>query len=231
MPDRIPPHGTYGRYQGPRRHNRWQPCRCDRCRAAALRASKTQELRRLRGIPAYIDRAVVAAHVQSLLDADWSRQRIADSARVSRKTVFNVLHSSADVVHFSTAQALLNLQPEDGPSRRPALGAMRRVRALAAMGWPLWWQSECTGISDAGLRDICSGRTKTISLERFDAIDRVYRTHAMRLGPSDVARAVARAKHWGTAAAWNDIDDPADRPHSVIGLCERRRRTAEDRAA
>jgi hypothetical protein len=29
-----------------------------------------------------------------------------------------------------------------------------------------------------------------------------------------------------TAVAWDDIDDPKDKPHSVIGRCERRRRTA-----
>lgn len=223
MPDRIPPHGTPGRYQGPRRHNRWQPCRCDLCRAAALRRAKTAQLRRLRGIPSYVERAVVAAHVQKLLDADWSRQRIADSAGVSRKTVFNVLHSDAPVVHLATAQALLRLNPADGASWRPALGATRRVRALSAMGWPLWWQAERTSISDAGLRDISSGRTKTISTARFDAIDAVYRTHAMRLGPSEAARNTARGKGWATAAAWNDIDDIDDAPHSVVGLCERSR--------
>jgi hypothetical protein len=223
MPDRIPPHGTAGRYQGPRRHNRWQPCRCDLCRAAALRLAKTQELRRLRGIAGYVDRATVAAHVQLLLAAHWDRAEIAAAARVSRKTVFNVLNSSAATVQLSTAKALLKLRPEDAPSWRPALGATRRVRALSAMGWPLWWQAERAGLSETGLRDICSGRTQTIGRERFDAIDRVYRTHAMRIGPSEAARTIARTKQWVTAAAWNDIDDPNDKPHSVIGQCGRRR--------
>lgn len=227
MPDRIPAHGTPGRYQGPRRHNRWQPCRCDLCRAAALRMAKTQELRRLRGIPAYVARETVAAHVTTLLKAGWDRQEIADAANISRKTVFNVLNSSAAIVQLGTAEALLRLRPEAAPSPRcPALGAARRVRALSAMGWPLWWQAERIGISDAGLRDVCSGRTKTVSPERFDAVDRVYRIYAMRIGPSDAARKTARAKQWATAAAWNDIDDPKDRPHSVIGQCERRRDAA-----
>jgi lambda repressor-like predicted transcriptional regulator len=226
VPDRIPPHGTPGRYQGPRRHNRWQACRCDLCRAAALRNAKQQELRRLCGIPAYINRHTVATHVRSLLDAGWDRQQIADTAGVSRKTVFNVLNSTAPTVQRGTAEALLALRPENAPAWRPAIGAMRRVRALSAMGWPLWWTAERAGISETGLRDICSGRTKTVSRARFDAIDRVYRTYAMRIGPSDAARTAARAKQWATAAAWNDIDDPTDRPHSVIGQCERRRRAA-----
>jgi hypothetical protein len=231
MPDRIPAHGTPGRYQGPRRHQRWKACRCDLCRAAALRMAKTQELRRLRGIPSYVARETVAAHVTTLLEANWDRREIADAAKLSRKTVFNVLNSSAATVQIATAQALLALRPEDAPSWRPALGATRRVRALCAMGWPLSWTARMTGLSDTGLRDISSGRTKTIRHEHFEAIDRVYRTYAIRVGPSDVARSVARAKQWVTAAAWNDIDDPNDRPHSVIGRCERRRKTAARPAA
>jgi hypothetical protein len=226
VPDRIPPHGTAGRYQGPRRHNRWQPCRCDLCRSAALRRAKTADLRRLRGVPGLVDRAAVADHVKLLLAAHWDRQEIADAAQLSRKTVFNVLNSSAATVQYATAQALLKLRPEDAPSWRPARGAMRRVRALSAMGWPLWWTAERAGLSETGLRDISSGRTKTVSRVHFDAIDRIYRRHAMRIGPSEAARSTARAKQWVTAAAWNDIDDPNDTPHSVIGQYTKRRPAA-----
>ena len=225
MPDRTPAHGTPGRYQGPRRHNRWQACRCDLCRAAALRSAKAQELRRLRGIPSYVARETVAAHLRLLLNANWDRQQIAEAAGVSRKTVFNVLNSDMATVQIGTANALLRLRPDGAPGFRSALGATRRVRALCAMGWPLSWTAQMTGLSDTGLRDISSGRTKRIRLEHFAAIDRVYRTYSMRIGPSDIARNVARAKQWVTAAAWNDIDDPNDKPHSVIGRCERRRRS------
>ena len=223
MTDRIPAHGTPGRYQGPRRHNRWQACRCDLCRAAALRMAKTQELRRLRGVPSYVGRQAVAVHVRTLLDGGWTRVQIADTAEVSRKTVWNVLNSSLATVQTATAQALLALQPDEAPDFRPSFGATRRVRALSAMGWPLWWTAAQAGLSETGLRDISSGRTKSVSRGRFASIDRVYRTYAMRIGPSDAARATARVKQWATAAAWNDIDDIDDKPHSVIGQCERRR--------
>lgn len=226
MPDRIPAHGTPGRYQGPRRHNRWQACRCDDCRAAALRTSKSQALRRLRGIPGYVNRETVAAHVRALLAAGWTRVQIADTAKVGRKTVWNVLNSSLATVQTATAQALLALEPADAPDFRPALGATRRVRALCAMGWPLWWTAAQAGLSETGLRDISSGRTKSVSRERFDAIDGVYRRYAVRLGPSEAAMKTARAKQWVTAAAWNDIDDPKDKPHSVLGQCHRQKRAA-----
>jgi len=224
MPDRIPPHGTAGRYQGPRRHNRWQACRCDLCRAAATRKKKVQELRRLRTTPSYVDRTLVAVHVQRLLDAKWDRQEIADAAGVARKTVFNILNSTRPTVQINTAQALLKLRPQDAPSWRPALGAMRRLRALSAMGWPLWWTAEQIGMSETGIRDISCGRTQIIDRRRFEAIDRIYRQYGIRVGPSEAARTTARAKQWVTAAAWDDIDDPNDQPHNVIGITERRRR-------
>lgn len=226
MPDRIPAHGTPGRYQGPRRHQRWQPCRCPECRTAALRISKKQALRRLRGVPSYINRETVAAHVQTLLDGGWTRVQIADSAQIGRKTVWNVLHSSLPTVQTVTAQALLALEPDAAPGFRPVLGATRRVRALSAMGWPLGWTAQQAGLSETGVRDISSGRTKNVSLDRFEAIDRVYRRYAVRLGPSDAAMKTARAKKWVTAAAWNDIDDPKDKPHSVLGQCHRQRKAA-----
>ena len=226
MPDRIPAHGTPGRYQGPRRHNRWQACRCDLCRAAATKQAKAQELRRLRGVPGYVDRKTVATHVQALLDGGWTRLQIADTAQVGRKTIWNLLNSEPAKVQLATAQALLALEVNGAPDFRPVLGATRRVRALCAMGWPLWWTAAQAGLSETGLRDISSGRTKAVSTERFAAIDRVYRRYAMRIGPSDAARNTARAKQWVTAAAWNDIDDPNDRPHSVIGQCHRRRAAA-----
>jgi hypothetical protein len=226
MADRIPPHGTYSRYQGPRRHNRWQACRCTPCRAAANRVAKAQQLRRMRGIPAYVDRAPVADHVQKLLDAGWDKTDIAEAAKVSRRTVYNVVSSDLRTVQAATATALMKLRPEDAPNWRPALGATRRVRALSAMGWPLWWTAAHAGISDTGIRDICRGRTKMLNRATFEAIDRVYRKYAMRFGPSEAARRTARAKQWATAPAWNNIDDPADRPHSVVDQYTRRRRSA-----
>ncbi|MFI6491259.1 hypothetical protein [Streptomyces sp. NPDC050564] len=226
MTDRIPAHGTPGRYQGPRRHNRWQACRCDDCRAAGRRTAKAQGLRRLRGVPSYVGRETVAAHVRTLLDAGWTRVQIADTAQVGRKTVWNVLNSSLATVQTGTAQALLALEPADAPDFKPALGATRRVRALSAMGWTLAWTARQTGLSETALRDISSGRNKTIRREHFETLDRVYRRFAVRLGPSEAAMKTARAKQWVTAAAWNDIDDPKDKPHSVLGQCHRQRKAA-----
>ncbi|MGW2594826.1 hypothetical protein ACWCXC_31800 [Streptomyces sp. NPDC001515] len=210
-----PPHGTPSRYSGPRRHNRWQPCRCEDCRTAMRRADKLRELRRSRGTSGYANRDTVATHLRILLDHGWSGQQVADAADLNRKTVWNILKSDASTVHFGTARAILRLVPTERPDGTvSSIGSMRRSHALAAMGWPLAWTAAQAGLSYTGLRDISAGRTKSVQRAYHDAIQALYRTHAMRPGPSDVARRVALSKGWATAVAWDDdaIDDPAARP-------------------
>ncbi|MDX2732836.1 hypothetical protein [Streptomyces sp. PA03-2a] len=210
-----PPHGTPARYQGPRRHNLWDPCRCPDCRTAMRRADKLRELRRHRGSSGFQNRDAVASHLRNLLDHGWTGQQVATAAHINRKTVWNILNSELTTVRYDTAQAILGLVPTERPDGMvPAIGAMRRAHALAAMGWPLAWTADQTGLSYTGLRDISAGRTKSVQRTHHDAISKLFRTHAMRLGPSQVARRIALQKGWATAVAWDDIDDPAAQPET-----------------
>ncbi|MGC4925611.1 hypothetical protein [Streptomyces sp. DT117] len=213
----APPHGTPARYQGPRRHNDWQPCRCTDCRTAVRRAEKIQELRRRRGHNSYISRETVATHLRTLLDNGWTGQMVADAAQINRKTVWNILNADIATVRHDTAQAVLALAPTRRPDGTvPSVGTRRRAHALAAMGWPLSWIAEQAGLSFTGLRDISAGRTKSVKGTYRDAIDALYRTHSMRPGPSQVARRTALRKGWVTAAAWDGaaIDDPSATPET-----------------
>lgn len=217
-----PPHGTPSRYSGPRRHNRWQPCRCKDCRTAMRRADKIRELRRSRGTSGYANRDAVATHLRTLMDDHgWSGQQVAAAADLNRKTVWNILKSDASTVHLGTARAILRLVPTERPDGTvSAIGAMRRTHALAAMGWPLAWTAAQAGLSYTGLRDISAGRTKSVQRTYHDAIHALYRTHAMRPGPSQVARRIALNKGWATAVAWDDeaIDDPSAKPETTASV-------------
>lgn len=211
----APPHGTAARYEGPRRHNAWQPCRCTDCRDAVRRAKKIQELRRRRGHDSYLTRNTVATHLRTLLDNGWTGQMVADAAQISRKTVWNILNSDVATVRHDTARAVLALAVTRRPDGTvPSVGTRRRAHALAAMGWPLSWIAEQAGLSFTGLRDISAGRTKSVKGTYRDAIEALYRTHSMRPGPSQVARRTALRKGWVTAAAWDGaaIDDPSADP-------------------
>ncbi|GGS41227.1 hypothetical protein F2B00_03145 [Streptomyces parvus] len=211
----TPPHGTPARYQGPRRHDDWTPCRCTDCRTAVRRAEKIRDLRRRRGHNSFLSRHIVAAHLRTLLDNGWTGKMVADAAGINRKTVWNILNSDVTTVRHDTARAVLALTPTRRPDGTvPSVGTRRRVHALAAMGWPLSWIAEQAGLSFTGLRDLSAGRTKSVKGTYRDAIDALYRTHSMRPGPSQAARRTALGKGWVTAAAWDGavIDDPSAEP-------------------
>lgn len=88
-------------------------------------------------------------------------------------------------------------------ARVPAVGAVRRVNALRAIGWPI---RQITPGSSAA-RNVYSAptmyaRTHRLIAARFEAL-------CMTPGPS--ASAIARSSHI-TPLMWDDIDDPDERP-------------------
>lgn len=224
---KIPAHGTASRYQGSRRNDNWAPCRCDLCRAAWRRDEKVRELRRLRGIPPYAPIGSIVAHVRLLLESGWTLAGIAREAEVGRRTLGNWLNTPPEGVQHDVAARVMALQPATtGPLLVPALGSVRRLQALAALGWPVSWAGPQAGISDTHARMLVRGRHASVTAAVAARIDAVYRRHCMVPGPSEFARAHARRNQWVTAVAWDDIDDPTDRPHNVIGQSRRRRAAA-----
>jgi hypothetical protein len=224
---KIPDHGTASRYQGSRRNDNWAPCRCSLCRAAFRRDEKARELRRLRGIPAYAPIGPVVAHLHALLDSGLTLAGIARDANVGRRTLGNWLNNppSAGVQHDVAARVLALKPSSTGPLLVPALGTVRRLQALAAMGWPVSWAGPQSGISDTHARMLVRSRHGSVSASVAARVDEVYRRHCMAPGPSAFARGHARRNNWVTAVAWDDIDDPRDKPHSVIGQYAPRKRT------
>lgn len=223
----IPDHGTASRYQGSRRNDNWAPCRCEDCRAAYRRDEKVRELRRLRGIPAYAPIGPVVVHVRVLLESGWTLEGIAREANVSRRALGNWLNKPPAGVQHDVAARVLALKPATtGPQLVRALGSARRLQALAAMGWPISWAGPQAGITDTYARLLVRGRHRSVGAAVAARIDAVYRRHCMIPGPSEFARGHARRNQWVTAVAWDDIDDPNDKPHSAIGQYTRRRRAA-----
>lgn len=229
---KIPDHGTASRYQGSRRNDNWAPCRCELCRAAFRHDEKIRELRRLRGIPAYAPIEPVVARLRVLLQSGWTLEGIAREAEVGRRTLGNWLNNPPAGAQHDVAARVLRLKPAGtGPLLVSALGSARRLQALAAMGWPVSWAGPQADITDAYARLLVRGRQGSVSTAVAARIDAVYRRHCTIPGPSDIARAHARRNQWVTAVAWDDIDDPNDKPHSVRGRCERQRRTITARTA
>lgn len=103
-----------------------------------------------------------------------------------------------------------------GMNRRvPALGAARRLQALAVMGWPCSRIAELSGIDIMHLNETRRMLRDNIYLTTHERIDAVYRAYSTRRNEERGAgftRAHALRHGWVSPAAWDHIDDPRERP-------------------
>lgn len=159
--------------------------------------------------PSYIPATLVARHVQALKAGGWTEPEIAAAAGVDRRTIHSVVAGARPHVHRRTATAILALTPSDAPNRVPAIGAMRRLQALAVMGWPLAHVGNVAGMYWTQVNDVVAGRRKRIPRDQAEAIDTVFRALSTTPGPSARTRTIAARNGWVSARAWDDIDNPA----------------------
>lgn len=100
------------------------------------------------------------------------------------------------------------------PTTIDAIGARRRLQALACMGWGLTALAAETGIYWNHLYSLRSGRRVRMWRPTGDAIRVVYDRVADRLGPDPRAITWARKHGWAPPICWDDdtIDDPDAQP-------------------
>lgn len=177
--------------------------------------AKAARLRRARGIPGYADAATVAEHVRGLLSAGWTRQQIAAASDVNARTLYGLLHYERPGIQQTTAARILALHPHGAPGLVCAAGTTRRLQALAAAGWPVTWTARHIGVPGSTLRELANGGHARVNATVAAAVTEVFRTHAMRPGPSAYTRTVAARNQWASALAWDDIDDPHDTPQGL----------------
>jgi DNA-binding NarL/FixJ family response regulator len=197
-------------------------CRCQTCIDGNRRRIKIR-LSQLRGLPAKVDAAPVWEHVDQLLAEGWSNRVIARAADVTETSLRNRLPG----MQRERAARLLRVTRETlygtsaGTDLVPAFGAVRRIRALQAMGWPL----SQIGPDQYAAKDVLVREGGTIRASRWREIATAYDRKAMTIGPSPRARSIAKAADWPLPLCWDDdaIDDPNAQP-------ERRRTKADDRA-
>lgn len=100
----------------------------------------------------------------------------------------------------------------------PAVGTRRRLQALAAAGWPLSVVSTELGFSPSRAGHLLTA--PVIHRRNADLVRRLFDDwwdKRPRGSALSIARTLqrARAEGWAPAAAWDDIDDPAEKPRGV----------------
>lgn len=117
--------------------------------------------------------------------------------------------------HAEYMRGIRRLQQK--PVTVPVLGTMRRLRALATLGWSTVAISEHTGIPSAQLWTYRKGQRKRLNEGTARAIAHFYRDNCYTFAPethltrSMIAR--AKAAGWASPIAWHDPDTDL-KPHS-----------------
>ncbi len=214
---KIPDHGTQSRYRGPRDKS-WDPCRCDACTFAHSRACKARSLAHLAGTPPLYPGAPLRQHIQTLTDAGMSWELIARRAPVSHGTIRYLMRGLTNNCRRAQALRILAVRPGhfDPHAERPALGSMRRIRALYAIGHNPQSISEASGIGASTISNIANGHQEIVKPATAAAIHTTYRNLRTKAGTSDAARRRARRNGWHGPLAWDgNIDDPAAVPDTT----------------
>jgi len=214
-------------------------CRCDRCRH--LRKMERQR-RRNRMIaygrsdeisPATVPVEDVRPHIVQLHEfGKFALERIADAARVSRTLVLDIYYGPRGKEKRSrqgtprrirevAARRLLMLTPDQiSAPLVPAIGTIRRLQALVAIGYSQTQLSERLGVQVTNLSHLIHGQRERVTAATYVATLELFRElwAQPRSGARAAqAKAVARANGWVGPLSWDDIDDPDEQPNNEGG--------------
>lgn len=90
-----------------------------------------------------------------------------------------------------------------------ATGSVRRLRALATLGWPISFIATETGLFHRSLGKVREGSRRQVHLSTHTLIAAVYERFSMRHNltrEGKITRTQATAKGWLPPLGWNDID-------------------------
>lgn len=167
--------------------------------------------------------AEVAQHLRRCRQAPMSVGEIARACGLRDRTLHDILSGRTRTVTGPTAAAILAVHPAPAPRHGHlfAVGARRRLRALAVMGWS---NRRISGELPAALCDvqrIQSGTRVAVTPDMARRIDALYqRARVAYQGPTQLT-SIQRRSHrhalrhgWAGPDLWDDdtIDDPTARP-------------------
>lgn len=201
---------------------------------------KLYELRRRRaGGHIRVDAAPARQHLHTLAKRA-SLSSIAAQAGLAQSTIsrLNSGHHKRVAPRVAAAILALDAVAPEGRSKVRAVGTMRRLQALRALGYSLNDLSSRVGITGQGVSWISAGRTEWVHAEIAHRVATAYdalsltpppaRTGYER-GAADRARRHAAARGWLPPLCWDDddLDDPDVHPDAAALRRTDRRTPAE----
>lgn len=211
----------------PRRYRRG--CRCIRCLNGINAETRRNAYLRATGRGAITTPQRAAGHIAALREAGMSDVDICAAANIVSDVLYRIAGGRSDI-RRSTEARILAVSPS--PTGRsacgahiPALGAVRRLRALAADGWPAAELARRAGrckqfivyLQNLDLATSPRARMWVASYIRTlygDTAGLAPEDHGVPIGFARAGRARAAAKNWVGTSYWDDedFDDPDFEP-------------------
>lgn len=198
---------------------------------------------RFAGAPGYVPHEPVRAHVLELVRLGLPMTSIARDAECADSCVANLSRGVWKSVRIRQATAIMavTFHPNERQQIVIAIGAIRRLRALHAIGWT--WRAlaeEIPDVTEANLAKLSrqNGRTviawKTWAAIR-DAYERLSGTPGT-WGRAGLARKTSADRRWAAPLLWHDldIDDPRVQPDIGVldkGSLSKSQTVSDERAA
>lgn len=199
-------HGIEGSYRA--------GCRCQECLEASRRGQKLRSVGRAGLVPS--DRVVDL--LWRLQRQGWSLRDVEASCGVAVSTLSDLAFGRRARLRKSVETRILNARYERRKSFGigDAVGTRRRLQALHAIGWS--WRSlgSRVGMRPLSLSDLAAGRTvPRVSTE--EKVRAVFEEISGTPGGDTRAASYARRRGWPPPLAWDDIDDPWEKPQGLAG--------------
>jgi lambda repressor-like predicted transcriptional regulator len=210
-----PRHGTYS---GAQAHIRAKTLLdCAPCHQAHLRYRRRRRYDVSNGRPRIVDTAPVVQHLRALRENGVAVRDIAAISGVSTSLIDELLNRARPVVRADNAAALLLSRPAPTSTGMvAALGTLRRVRALARLGWSMRQIGDVAGVKFETLRRISSQEPPHVEVATAEGVSAAYEKLSMTLAPpsrtASQVRSKAEHKGWLPPLMFDDIDNDPEPP-------------------
>ncbi|MEV6219829.1 hypothetical protein [Nocardia sp. NPDC051833] len=178
------------------------------------RQNKLWRMRAARGEVFRVDPTRARNHIHHLLGLGLTNQMIADAAGCSREGLVAIRDNRNRQLDADLERRILAVTFRSHPAQKLALaiGMVRRVQALNAIGWPVFEIAAHAGLNESHL--YVALRRNYVTRATWVAIDNTYRQLSGTPGPSPIARRRALNANWPPPIEWelHDIDDPTATP-------------------
>lgn len=170
----------------------------------------------------------VRGHLDRLLGAGLTQDRIAVAARVSRRSTIRAIYEPGRVKMraFTAARIMAVPIPESPPNRgagyMPALGTQRRLRALVASGYQQKDLAARMGMSWQTVSGAVNGNHPYVLMSTAAAVDELFRELQLIPGGDGRAKLWAQRRGWYPPLAWDedDLDKPSARPQTSMKVSD-----------